>query len=101
MKKTISISAIILAGFFTSCQKNNESIEQATIAKANSNSRTICMTSQPKEPQACQEKFDPVCGCNSVTYTNSCYAQNDGVLRWVGGTCESHGGGYPGDGENR
>lgn len=101
MKKTISISAFIFAGFLVSCQKNNEAVDQASIAKANAGGKTICQTERPKEQGDCEGKYVPVCGCNSVTYANSCAAQNDGVLRWVSGTCDENGGGYPGDGYNR
>ncbi|MDG1917468.1 MAG: hypothetical protein P8I29_06635, partial [Flavobacteriales bacterium] len=37
----------------------------------------------------CMEIFYPVCGCNNVTYSNSCYAEINGVTSWVDGECSS------------
>ena len=35
----------------------------------------------------CIEIFEPVCGCNGVTYSNSCHASAGGVLEWTDGEC--------------
>ncbi|MAR85176.1 MAG: Kazal-type serine protease inhibitor family protein [Cytophagia bacterium] len=35
----------------------------------------------------CTEEYKPVCGCNNNTYSNSCYAERDGITSWIDGEC--------------
>jgi hypothetical protein len=44
-------------------------------------------TCQPR-PQACDAVYDPVCGCNGVTYGNLCEAQAAGFDAASSGPCE-------------
>ena len=39
------------------------------------------------DDMACIEIYQPVCGCNNETYSNSCYAEVDGVTSWSEGEC--------------
>ena len=43
---------------------------------------------EPSSPDvACIEIYEPVCGCNDITYSNTCYATVSGVLTWTEGEC--------------
>lgn len=38
----------------------------------------------------CFDLWEPVCGCDGMTYSNSCYAQvTAGVIHWTDGECET------------
>ena len=41
----------------------------------------------PKEDCVCIEIYQPVCGCNDVTYANSCKAECMGIMDYTPGEC--------------
>lgn len=48
-----------------------------------------CIDESKIDPNAaCIEIYAPVCGCNDITYDNSCYAEIAGVTQWTEGRCE-------------
>jgi hypothetical protein len=50
---------------------------------------TSCICPDLIDPtMMCPAIFDPVCGCNGFTYSNSCYAQAAGVIQWTIGSCQ-------------
>jgi hypothetical protein len=47
-----------------------------------------CMDSTQKDPnKVCTTELKPVCGCNGITYVNSCKAAIAGVLEFTEGKC--------------
>lgn len=46
-----------------------------------------CIVDNPINDIVCIEIYEPVCGCNEVTYANECYAEVSGVLSWTEGEC--------------
>lgn len=52
---------------------------------------TLCIDPSIIDPTIiCNTVVDPVCGCDSVTYSNACAAMNwYGVLQWTEGPCDT------------
>ena len=50
-------------------------------------SSSPCQISEKDEDMVCIEIYQPVCGCNNETYSNSCHAGRDGVTSWSEGEC--------------
>ena len=72
---TIVILSLIIS--FSAC---SETIDE--------NNESYCIDKSLIDSSAvCYMIYDPVCGCNEVTYSNECVAENNGVLIFEKGSC--------------
>ena len=67
----IIIFLILVPLFLNSCNKDIICIDENKI----------------EEAKACTKEYNPVCGCNGVTYSNKCVAKSFGVNDWTLGKC--------------
>lgn len=52
----------------------------------NEDSSSPCKTDSIDD-MVCIEVYEPVCGCDNNTYSNSCYAERAGITSWADGEC--------------
>lgn len=71
MKKPIYI--LLVLSFVSGCSDGPEIIP--------------CAMALPINDIVCVEIYEPVCGCNNVTYNNECYAEVSGISIWTEGEC--------------
>ena len=70
--KSFIISCVILLVLLVSCTKTETCIDGYA---------------HPKPADCSYYGYDPVCGCNDITYDNSCEAMDASVSTWTEGEC--------------
>jgi|TARA_B100000768_G_C11088155_1_gene293755 hypothetical protein len=68
---------LILSFFLLHCNSNDDDDDNSCVAKT-FDSELVCY-----------EIYQPVCGCNNITYSNDCYAGASGVSSWTEGECSN------------
>ena len=75
---TIIAPALLLALLVSSCNKRS----------SNKIHDKDCITpSNITPPSDCDYLYEPVCGCDSKTYRNACFAKSSGLKSWTQGAC--------------
>ena len=58
-----------------------------TISCSDENDDSTCYDESLTNENPCAAEYMPVCGCDDITYGNSCEASNNGILLWDEGPC--------------
>ena len=58
-----------------------------TISCSDENDDSTCYDESLTNENPCTQEYMPVCGCDNITYGNSCEASNNGILLWDEGPC--------------
>ena len=90
MKPLYTLLIVLMPFIALSKSESNTISEPISASVVDDINSQDCIDPSLINPDAiCFFIYDPVCGCDNVTYSNSCYAENSGVLSWVNGECSS------------
>ena len=82
IKKLTNASILVFTSLFISCEKNTNCMSIPSVQ-----SGTCIDSNLIGNADACIEIYDPVCGCDGITYDNYCVADSLGITSYVAGEC--------------
>ncbi len=65
-----------------------KSLVAIVLLSAGSSCNKMCVEQKRNPDCVCMAVYDPVCGCNGVTYSNACEAECVGIKSYTQGTCK-------------
>ena len=75
-------TGVLIFSSLISCEKNNNCVSTPLVQSG------ICIDSNLiGNADECIEIYDPVCGCDGITYDNYCVADSLGIISYVAGEC--------------
>ena len=83
--KLFGLLALLMLFFMSviSCNKNDDNCVSIPSAQSGA-----CIDSNlVGNADECIEIYDPVCGCDGITYDNYCVADSSGITSYVEGEC--------------
>ena len=88
-KLTLIITVPYLLSFGFSCEiQKNQVVTNKSNIEIEVTEEEACIDTSKIDPYGvCTMDWDPVCGCDETTYSNSCAAERSGVITYEKGAC--------------